>query len=155
MEIIRHKNNVGIEILILLVIMSTELLLAVYRYPVVFFSSCSLLLLTLLFLHFRRLKILIDKKFIAIDFTILNIPYKKIRISFDRVTVSSSVFEPLAFYKDADIILEFAYYDDPGHPTVEIGIVEIRYKGKVISIDNEKTSYQLFLKIREAVLRQT
>lgn len=106
------------------------------------------------FLFFRTITLAIDKHFIAINFSLLKIPYRKIRTDFDKVSVSPDTFDPVVFYKGTDKILEFAYEDDVTADNIETGTLEIRYKEKVFSTDNEKTSYTLFLEIKETVLRQ-
>jgi hypothetical protein len=155
MEIIRYKNHVNVWLHVILFAMSFELFLATYNDPILFFSLCAVALLVHSFLQFRRIKISVDKNFIAVDFTIFKIPYRKFHTGFDTVVVSSSIFDPVVFYKGADKILEFVYEDDVVAPTVETGTIEIRHKNKVMSTDNTKTSYTLFLKIKEVVLRQT
>ena len=85
---------------------------------------------------------------------LLKIPYRKIRTDFDKVVASSYIFEPVVFYKGTDKVLELAYEDNVTADGIETGTLEIRYKEKVFSTDNEKTSYTLFLEIKETVLRQ-
>lgn len=155
MEIIRYKNRVNAWEHIILFIMALDILLSVYSHPILFCSACTILLFVHVFLTFRMINISIDKNFMTIGFTILKIPYRKISVSFDKVSVSSCILDPIVFYKGADKILEFAYEDDVTSAGVEKGTMEIRHSGKAISTDNEKTSYELFLKIKEVVLRQT
>lgn len=154
METIRYDNNVNGWLHIIIIAGSAQILFALYEYPVLFFPACSGLLLVHLFLQFRKIKISVDKHVIAIDFTIFKIPYRKIHTGFDKAVVSSFIFDPVAFYKGADKVLEFAYQDDVAATGIETGTVEIRYKNKLMSTENEKTSYAFFLKLRELVLRQ-
>lgn len=139
---------------VILFVVPLELLFAIYSYPILFFSACAVLLLVHVFLFFRTITLAIDKHFMAIEFTLLKIPYRKIRIDFDKVVVSSYIFDPIVFYKGTDKVLEMAYEDDVTADSIETGTLEIRYKEKVISTDNEKTSYTLFLEIKDTVSRQ-
>lgn len=156
MEIIQHRNNLdgGLYVLIFLYAVGLILLPMYSDNKILFTSACIGLGLMFIFLHYRRLKISVDKNSISVDFTFLSIPYRRIKKQFDFAKVSKHDTGSISFIKDNKEILEFDYGDDPVEPTVEIGVLKIVHKNKDILIGNTKTSYKLFNEIRQTVLKQ-